>query len=142
MPHGTRINGTSYGITGGKCLVGGTVYDIKKGRTLINGTGYDINFSKGPTRVIGSGALSLAQYEAAVNGKWDYSGKGFTYDFEDGIDVFVNITFSAGPIELNGETLQGYSGISIDVTGTLCNIYVRNKNESGGFGIIITTEEW
>ena len=44
MPHGTRINGTSYGITGGKCLVGGTAYSIKKGRTLISGTGYDITF--------------------------------------------------------------------------------------------------
>ena len=44
MAHGTRINGTSYGITGGKCLVGGTEYSIKKGRTLIGGTGYDISF--------------------------------------------------------------------------------------------------
>ena len=44
MAHGTRINGTSYGITGGKCLVNGTSYSIKKGRTLIGGTGYDITF--------------------------------------------------------------------------------------------------
>lgn len=44
MAHGTRINGTSYGVTGGKCLVGGTAYDIKKGRTLVGGTGYDIAF--------------------------------------------------------------------------------------------------
>ena len=44
MPHGTRINGTSYGITGGKCMVNGTVYGIKKGRTLVGGTGYDISF--------------------------------------------------------------------------------------------------
>lgn len=44
MAHGTRINGTSYGVTGGKCLVGGTGYKIKKGRTLIGGTGYDISF--------------------------------------------------------------------------------------------------
>ena len=43
MPHGTRINGTSYGITGGKCLVNGTAYSIKKGRTLLGGTGYDVN---------------------------------------------------------------------------------------------------
>ena len=44
MAHGTRINGTSYGITGGKCLVGGTEYSIQKGRTLVGGTGYDIAF--------------------------------------------------------------------------------------------------
>ena len=44
MAHGTKINGTAYGITGGKCLVGGTAYGIKKGRTLIGGTGYDITF--------------------------------------------------------------------------------------------------
>ncbi len=44
MAHGTRINGTSYGITGGKCLVNGTEYGIKKGRTLVDGTGYDISF--------------------------------------------------------------------------------------------------
>lgn len=44
MAHGTRVNGTAYGVTGGKCLVGGTGYKIKKGRTLIAGTGYDITF--------------------------------------------------------------------------------------------------
>ena len=44
MAHGTRINGTSYGVTGGKCLVNGTAYGIKKGRTLASGTGYDITF--------------------------------------------------------------------------------------------------
>lgn len=44
MAHGTRINGTAYGITGGKCMVNGTAYSIKKGRTLIGGTGYDITF--------------------------------------------------------------------------------------------------
>lgn len=45
MAHGTRINGTTYGVTGGKCLVGGTAYDVKKGRTLVGGTGYDISFA-------------------------------------------------------------------------------------------------
>ena len=45
MAHGTRVNNTAYGVTGGKCLVGGTAYSIKKGRTLIGGTGYDIAFT-------------------------------------------------------------------------------------------------
>lgn len=45
MAHGTKVNGSSYGITGGKCLVGGAEYSIKKGRTLVNGTGYDVGFT-------------------------------------------------------------------------------------------------
>ena len=45
MAHGTRINGTAYGVTGGKCLVGGTEYGIKKGRTLVDGTGYNVKFT-------------------------------------------------------------------------------------------------
>ena len=46
MAHKTRVNGTNYGITGGKCRVNGTNYSIKKGRTLIGRTGYDILFTK------------------------------------------------------------------------------------------------
>ena len=45
MPHGTRINGTAYGITGGICMVNGTAYDIKKGRTMVNGTIKEITIS-------------------------------------------------------------------------------------------------
>lgn len=45
MAHKTRINGTNYGISGGKCRVSGTNYSIKKGRTRVSGTGYDINFA-------------------------------------------------------------------------------------------------
>lgn len=44
MAHKTLINGTSYGISGGKTLIGGTAYAIGKGRTLVGGTGYDISF--------------------------------------------------------------------------------------------------
>ena len=44
MAHKTRINGTEYEITGGKCLVGGTEYAVQKGRTLVGGTGYDVSF--------------------------------------------------------------------------------------------------
>lgn len=44
MAHKTLINGTGYGIKGGRTLIGGTGYKIKKGRTLIGGTGYDISF--------------------------------------------------------------------------------------------------
>lgn len=142
MPHGTRINGTSYGITGGKCLVNGTEYGIKKGRTLVDGTGYDITFSKGPTRVSVSGDTQSSQYRVNVNGKWNYMVGDFVYDFEEGVDVFVNVVSTSGPVQFNGETLPGYTNISVDVTGTLCTVYLKRRNESGGTGIIITTEDW
>ena len=142
MAHGTIINGTSYGITGGKCLVNGTAYSIKKGRTLVGGTGYDITFSKGPTRVSVSGDTSSSQYSVDVNGKWNYMGNNFVYDFEEGVDVLVNVVYTAGPVQFNGETLPGYTNISVDVTGTLCTVYLKRRNESGGVGIIITTEDW
>jgi len=44
MAHKTRVGGTNYGISGGKCRVSGTNYSIKKGRTKVGGTNYDINF--------------------------------------------------------------------------------------------------
>ena len=44
MAHKTTIDGTSYGVVGGRTLVDGTVYDINQGRTLVNGTEYDILF--------------------------------------------------------------------------------------------------
>ena len=45
MAHKTKINGTAYGIAGGKTKVGGTAYEISGGRTRINGTAYDIPFA-------------------------------------------------------------------------------------------------
>lgn len=142
MAHGTLIGGAAYGITGGKCLVNGTAYGIKKGRTLVGGTGYDITFSKGPTRVSVSGDTNSSQYSVNVNGQWNYSGNAFVYDFEEGVEVLVNVVFTAGPVQFNGETLPGYTNISVDVTGTLCTVYLKGRNESGGVGIIITTEDW
>ena len=46
MGHKTLINGTAYGIKGGRALIGGTGYGIKSGKTLIGGTGYSISFGK------------------------------------------------------------------------------------------------
>ena len=81
MAHGTKISGTAYGITGGKCLVKGTAYGIKNGRTLIGGTGYDISFgtpisaySEGDiVKINESGSpvefyVSKHDYESALNG--------------------------------------------------------------------------
>lgn len=48
MAHKTLINGTQYGIKGGKTLISGTSYSVKNGKTLIGGTGYDVNFVPTP----------------------------------------------------------------------------------------------
>lgn len=45
MAHKTRVSGTNYSISGGKCRVSGTNYSISKGRTKVGGTGYDISFA-------------------------------------------------------------------------------------------------
>lgn len=43
MAYGTKVDGTAYEITGGRCLVGGTAYAITGGRCLADGTAYDIS---------------------------------------------------------------------------------------------------
>ena len=45
MAHGVRINGTAYGISGGKTLINGTAYGISGGKTRIGGTAYSISFA-------------------------------------------------------------------------------------------------
>lgn len=118
MAHGTRVNGTAYGITGGKCLVGGTGYKIKKGRTLIGGTGYDITFGT-PLGSIQEGQViqihengvavdyfvARHNYEAGLNGNggtlvfrkpsagevvWDSGGASYS---ASEIDAWLNTTF-------------------------------------------------
>lgn len=46
MGHGTKIGGTAYGVTGGRCLVGGTAYGLRGGTVLTGGTAHPIAFSK------------------------------------------------------------------------------------------------
>lgn len=85
MAHGTRINGTSYGITGGKCMVGGTAYSIQKGRALIGGTGYDISFgtplsaySEGDIVKINESSSPVDFYVAKHNYESSLNGTGRT----------------------------------------------------------------
>ena len=66
MAHGTRINGTAYGIDGGKCLVNGTSYSIQSGKTLVNGTGYDIAFFDGYKIVVTHSDSNQIQDTSAV----------------------------------------------------------------------------
>lgn len=126
MPHGTRINGTSYGITGGTCLVNGTVYGIKKGRTLVGGTGYDVNFAKA-TKIIMGDDVGIFNY-VIINGT-DYS-EGGTYDFPIGENVDLYLISSNG-ITVNGSQVgQTYSE---NVTGKTVRL-------SGKHGIIAEIE--
>lgn len=88
MAHGTRVNGTAYGITGGKCLVGGTGYKIKKGRTLIGGTGYDIAFGtpvgsvpEGQVITIHENGSPIEYFVARHNYESDLNGSGGTLVF-------------------------------------------------------------
>lgn len=88
MAHGTRVNGTAYGITGGKCLVGGTGYKIKKGRTLIGGTGYDIAFGppvgsvpEGQVITIHENGSPIEYFVARHNYELDLNGSGGTLVF-------------------------------------------------------------
>ena len=60
MAHKTRVSGTNYSISGGKCRVSGTNYSVKKGRTRISATNYDINFT------IGISSVTL-NYASSVN---------------------------------------------------------------------------
>ena len=43
MAHRTRVAGTAYEITGGRCRVAGTAYEITGGRCLAGGTAYDLS---------------------------------------------------------------------------------------------------
>ena len=43
MAHRTRVAGTTYEITGGRCRVAGTAYAITGGRCLAGGTAYDLS---------------------------------------------------------------------------------------------------
>lgn len=120
MAHGTRINGTAYGITGGKCLVGGTTYSIKKGRTLIGGTGYDIAFGTPVGSVPEGHVITIHEngspieyfvvkhnYESTENGtggtlvfrkpslpelQWDAGESSY---YNSSIDSWLNSTFKA-----------------------------------------------
>ena len=123
MAHGTRINGTSYGITGGKCLVNGTAYSIKKGRTLISGTGYEILFSK-PTEVF----VNLP-YGLPFMGVLEVGGSGYTggpvverLTFQVGETVLLYVQSDRNGIRVNGSDIS-FDPFEQDITGKNCTVY-------------------
>lgn len=94
MAHSALIDGTAYGIKGGKCLVDGTEYSIKRGIGLVEGTQVEYKFTVEPSLVI--------------NSKSDW-------------DNFVQIadTFASGELVRLGTniSLSGDSYSSIDYAG-------------------------
>lgn len=152
MAHGTLINGTAYGITGGKCLVGGTAYDIKKGRTLVGGTGYGIEFGA-PTRInVTKGITYYNDTYIQINeGKKISSTK--TLEFEAGENVILFARAAGmgraypGIITINGEEVgriegTSYSEYELDCTGHIVDVIVNDYNFANPGGTIdITTDD-
>lgn len=132
MAHGTRVNGASYGITGGKCRVNGTVYDIKKGRTLIGGTGYDITFGL-PTIVHITKKITeyfekwnTTEYRYVTINGGERLGDADTVINISGGEVILyawsGTGFAMGNITVNGtvykdDDFSGFVDLSIDITG-------------------------
>ena len=120
MAHGTRINGTAYGVTGGKCRVGGTAYSISKGRTLVGGTGYDISFAPGTTIIIdgadGWGSSHLVTI--SVNGV--NQTQNTTLHYDPGVVVSIHLSAAFG-VMIN----DVYAGelVTRDITGKTCEVY-------------------
>ena len=118
MAHGTRINGTVYGISGGKCLVSGTVYSIKNGKALINGTGYSVDFVKGTTLAINTIGFIGDIY---LNGTFLGSNISQTYTFEPGETVSLRILATFGQVYINGHS-TGFNDYVVDITGKNCEL--------------------
>lgn len=151
MAHGTKINGTSYGVTGGKCLVGGTAYDIKKGRTLVGGTGYGIEFWA-PTRINVTKGITYYNDTYIQINEGEKISSTQTLEFEAGENVILFArAVGMGPaypgiITINGEEVgriegASYSEYELDCTGHIVDVIVNDYNLANLGGTIdITTE--
>lgn len=87
MAHGTRINGTSYGVTGGRCMVNGTAYSIKKGRTMVNGTVKEILFTGKKYQLNITGIYGWMTIDVKIDGQ-SISMDG-TYDIYEGSVIYL-----------------------------------------------------
>lgn len=117
MAHKTLINGTQYGIKGGKTLISGTSYSVKNGKTLIGGTEYDISFSLPPAVVnLGEDVINDIIY---ANGYW----------------VVVRSSGIAYTDSLNGE----WTTKTLPIT-TNCIAYADGYWVIGGRGISTSSE--
>lgn len=143
MAHGTKIGGTNYGISGGKCRVNGTNYSIKKGRTLVGGTNYSITFVEPVTvRLIfkndlddGRGNQSYICY--AKIGSTTYTadasvevsaGETITYYVSKGSNSRRSWYSGVSITDENGIDRVNKSGTNSGVTGTVTadmNLYLQ-----------------
>ena len=99
MAHKTLINGTQYGIKGGKTLISGTSYSVKNGKTLMGGTEYDISFSLPPAVVnLGEDVINDIIY---ANGYWVAGGQ--YYDGNTSNTKIYRIAYASTPDTL-GDT--------------------------------------
>lgn len=137
--HLTLVDGTVWGVVGGRCLVGGTGYEIKGGRTLVGGTAYDVEFSSPVTVTItGTGkgiVLGTQETEVlcsvSVNGVTYTSAKsGIVVQPGDTITFYVK-TYNAG----NGGWNPGWPGyVQIDGTKVYnLNSYKDESEHSGRY---------
>ena len=124
MAHGTRVNGTAYGITNGKCFVNGTLFNIKSGKTLIQGTNYTINLAgKTTIAVIGTTTyLSMGMVELYINEEKKMKGGKYNYEAGQEVSVHVITHTSRNDITINGES-KG-KDVNFDATGLEVTIKV------------------
>lgn len=151
MAHGTLINGTAYGITGGKCLVGGTAYDIKKGRTLVGGTGYDVEFVRKTIIKVKKVASGFGTAYITVNGgNRIYSTQTLEFEAGEPVELFayafgLNVSYP-GIITLDGKVVGSVAGSTrtyeFDCTGMTVSVEIREYDMNYSFNdtIDITTE--
>ena len=95
MAHKTLINGTAYGIDGGKTLVNGTSYKVTNGKVLINGTAYDISFVLPPSALdlwSGTTSYNVINCIAYGNGYWVVGGQ-----YRSGSTYYARIAYATSP---------------------------------------------
>lgn len=124
MAHGTRINGTSYGITGGKCLVNGTAYSIKKGRVFINGSVMDIVV--GGKSVTITGITGDSRPKVSIDGTNIYQDG--VYEINDGSVINLSMEYYRSPVK--GRVGIYLDGIRVDDKGLFTLKYVLTAQGS------------
>lgn len=126
MAHGTRINGTAYGIDGGKCLVNGTSYSIQGGRTLVNGTGYDIALFDGYKIVVTHSDSNQIQdsslVQLRINGKYEMGQDG---EFIKIIDIYTSAVTTG--------TFYGTGVCQLYVLLGRGELYINGTREQNGY---------
>lgn len=120
MGQKVEINGTSYDLKAGKCLVGGTAYAIKKGRTLKDGTGYDVKLAKSLTWLLNDTVDIWTDFDVYI---------GFTIGV-----THCNRIFCEYAAWLPGRCLQGHRD-----ENTIFIIYSANGWGDGQSGAVYRT---